>query len=69
MADEVRQGRNFIRKGDPIRVRLGGYQFRRGFTFLEWDEREQKARVRTPTGSWRYVDLDDIRRMAVSRQR
>lgn len=65
---EVRQGRNFIRKGDPIRVRLPGKtQYRDGFVFLGWDEKAQRAEVRLPTGGWRMVPLDSIRRKAVSR--
>ena len=66
---EVRVGRNFIRRGDPIKVKLPNKtQFRTGFTFKGWDPEQQKAVVLDPKfGHERWVGLDGIQRVAVTR--
>jgi hypothetical protein len=66
---EVRLGRNFVRKGDPIKVKLPGKsQFRDGFTFIGFDTKEDRAVVREPLrGHVRYVALDGIKRKAVTK--
>lgn len=68
--NQIRLGRNFVRAGDPIKVRLPGKtQFRTGFKFIEAqdDNGETLARVRTPNGGWRFVGLDGIKRVAVTK--
>lgn len=69
LESEVRVSRNYIRSGDPIKVKLAGKtQFRSGFTFRGWDPEEQMAVVTTPQGGWRYVALDGIKRVAVTKK-
>jgi hypothetical protein len=66
---EIRVGRNYIRTGDPVKVRLPHKtQFRDGFIFKGWDVKEQKAVVKTPQGVERYVDIDGIKRKQVTKQ-
>lgn len=65
---EYKVGRNYIRTGDPVRVRLPNKsQFRDGFIFKGWDVKEQKAVVKTPQGIERYVDIDGIKRKQVTK--
>jgi hypothetical protein len=66
---EVRAGRNFIRHGDPVKVKpMGKTQFKTGWKFLAWDEKNEVAEVRDPrTGAVRTVTLDRIQRVAVTK--
>lgn len=65
----MRVGRNFIRVGDPIKVKLvGKTQFRKGFVFKGWDPDQEVAEVRDPkTGFIRPVRLDQIQRVEVTK--
>jgi hypothetical protein len=69
LVDEFRLNRNFVRRGDPIKVKLPGKtQFRDGFTFVGYDPASDKLVVREPKrGFTRYVASDAIQRKAVSR--
>lgn len=66
---EVRLGRNFVREGDPLDVKMPGKPtFRKGFFFRGFDPKSGYALVKEPTkGHIRYVPLDAIRRRAVTK--
>lgn len=66
---EVRLGRNFIRQGDPCKVKLPNKsQFKKGFRFISYDSDTDTADVRDPrTGAVRTVTLDAIQRVAVTK--
>lgn len=65
---EVRVGRNFIRPGDPVKVKLPGKtQFTSGWTVKEVFEVEGVPHVRVSRdGRWRLVvvSTNTIRRVA-----
>lgn len=66
---EVRLGRNFIRRGDPCKVKLPTKsQFKTGFKFVGYRPDRGEATVRDPrTGALRTVTLDRIQRVAVTK--
>lgn len=65
---EVRVGKNFIREGDPLKVKLPPMKcFHPGFIFKDYDDKHDMAIVRTPKGHERYVAMENVKRVAVTK--
>lgn len=65
---EVRKGRNWIRQGHPIKVKLTGKtKFRSGFRFQSYEPETGTVWVTAPNGNCRAVTLDQVQRVAVTK--